>query len=63
VPHYQVVTYEDGALGEFELEPGLDVGDIIDRPGLPRARVTAVILADDPEHEFTILEVEPLDPV
>jgi hypothetical protein len=62
VPHYQVTTREDGALGAFELDPGLDIGDIIDRPGLPRARLVAVITADDVEHEFTIIEVEPLEP-
>jgi hypothetical protein len=63
VPHYQVVTFQAGALGAFELDPDIQVGDLIDHPGLPRARVTAVILSDDPEHEFTIIEVEPLAPV
>ena len=45
------------------MQPNLHVGDIIDHVGLARARVTAVILAEDPEHAFTILEVEPLDTV
>jgi hypothetical protein len=63
VPHYQVVTRQDGALGAFELDADLQVGDLIDHPGLPRARVVAVNLADDIEHEFTIVEVEPLDTV
>jgi hypothetical protein len=62
VPHYQLVL--DGeALGPYELD-ALDVTPdaIVRLERLGEMHVLDVLPADDPDHEYAILVIEPVSP-